>query len=31
MIVLKELCKTYSSASGDVEALKDINLTIQCG
>ena len=31
MIVLKELCKTYSSASGDVEALKDINLTIQDG
>ena len=31
MIVLKELCKTYSYPSGDVEALKDINLTIQDG
>ena len=31
MIELKELCKTYSSSSGDVEALRDINLSIQDG
>ena len=31
MIELKNLCKTYSSASGDVEALRDINLSIQDG
>ena len=31
MIELKNLCKTYSSASGNVEALRDINLTIQDG
>ena len=31
MIELKALCKTYSSASGNVEALRDINLTIQDG
>ena len=31
MIELKNLCKTYASASGDVEALKDINLSIQDG
>ncbi len=31
MIELKELCKTYSSSSGDVEALRDINLSILDG
>ncbi len=31
MIELKELCKTYSSSSGDVEALRDINLSIRDG
>ena len=31
MIEIKNLCKTYSSASGDVEALRDINLTIEDG
>ena len=31
MIELKNLCKTYSSASGDVEALRDINLSIEDG
>ena len=31
MIELKNLCKTYSSASGNVEALRDINLTIRDG
>ncbi len=31
MIELKNLCKTYSSSSGDVEALRDINLSIQDG
>ena len=31
MIELKELCKTYPSAAGDVEALKDINLRIEDG
>ena len=31
MIELKNLCKTYSSAAGNVEALRDINLTIQDG
>ena len=31
MIELKNLSKTYSSASGSVEALRDINLTIQDG
>ena len=31
MIELKNLCKTYPSAVGDVEALRDINLTIEDG
>ena len=31
MIELKELCKTYPSSSGDVEALRDINLRIEDG
>jgi len=31
MIELKHLSKTYRSAAGDVEALKDINLTINDG
>ena len=31
MIEIKNLCKTYSSASGNVEALRDINLTIEDG
>ena len=31
MIELKNLCKTYPSAAGDVEALRDINLTIRDG
>ena len=31
MIELKNLSKTYSSASGSVEALRDINLTIEDG
>ena len=31
MIELKHLSKTYSSASGDVEALRDIDLTIHDG
>ena len=31
MIELKNLCKTYPSAAGDVEALRDINLTIEDG
>ncbi len=31
MIELKNLCKTYSSAAGNVEALRDINLSIQDG
>ena len=31
MIEIENLCKTYSSASGDVEALRDINLTIEDG
>lgn len=31
MIELKNLCKTYHSAGGDIEALKDINLTIRDG
>ena len=31
MIELKNLCKTYPSAAGDVEALRDINLTIKDG
>ena len=31
MIELKNLCKTYTSAAGDVEALRDISLTIEDG
>ena len=31
MIELKNLCKTYPSAVGDVEALRDINITIEDG
>ena len=31
MIELKHLGKIYSSASGSVEALKDVNLTIADG
>ena len=31
MIELKDLCKTFYSSSGTVEALKDINLTINDG
>ena len=31
MIEIKHLTKTFSSASGDVEALKDISLTIEDG
>ena len=31
MIELENLCKTYPSAAGDVEALRDINLTIEDG
>ena len=31
MIEIKHLTKTFSTASGEVEALKDINLTIQDG
>ncbi len=31
MIELKNLCKTYSSASSDVEALRDISLRIEDG
>ena len=31
MIELKNLCKTYPSAAGDVEALRDINLSIEDG
>ena len=31
MIELKNLCKTYPSAAGDVEALRDISLTIEDG
>ena len=31
MIELKNLCKTYTSAAGDVEALRDINLSIEDG
>jgi len=31
MIELKKLCKTYPAASGDVEALRDIDLTIEDG
>jgi len=31
MIELKDLCKTFNASSGTVEALKDINLTINDG
>ena len=31
MIEIKDLSKTFSSASGTVEALRDINLTINDG
>ena len=31
MIELKDLCKTFHSSTGTVEALKDINLTINDG
>ena len=31
MFELENLCKTYPSAAGDVEALRDINLTIEDG
>ena len=31
MIELIDLSKTYSAASGDVEALRDVNLTIRDG
>lgn len=31
MIEIKELCKSFSTENGTVEALKDVNLTIHDG